>query len=121
MRLAYNSEPRVIYRMHDENLSGASTGQARFVDALEPFVRALQQLPADLSLNRRERRELNKRIAREYFWHLGYVGFWQAGRRMEALDMYRRGLTAWPWHPRAWKTYLLARLRVALQGQGHSG
>jgi hypothetical protein len=121
MRLAYNSEPRVIYRMHDENLSGASTGRARFVNVLEPFVRALQQLPEDLSLNRRERRELNKRIAREYFWHLGYVGFWQAGRRLEALDMYRRGLMAWPWHPAAWKTYLLARLRVALQGQGHSG
>jgi hypothetical protein len=121
MRLAYNAEPRVIYRIHGDNLSGALTGRAKFVTVLEPFVRALQRLPAELSLNRRERRELSKRIGREYFWHLGYVGLWQAGRRLEALDMYRRGLGAWPWHAGAWKTYLLARLKVALQGEGHSG
>jgi tetratricopeptide (TPR) repeat protein len=120
-RLAYFSEPRVIYRIHNDNLSGASRGRAKFVAALEPFVRALQQLPSELSLNRRERRQLSKRIGREYFWHLGYAGLWEAGRRLEALDMYRRGLAAWPWQAGAWKTYLLARLRVALQGEGHSG
>jgi len=121
MRLAYNSEPRVLYRIHDNNLSGASSGRATFVTTLEPFVSALRRLPGELSLNSRERRELRKRIAREYFWHLGYVGFWQAGRRLEALDMYRRGLAAWPWAAGAWKTYFLARLKVALQGEGHSG
>ena len=36
--------------------------------------------------------------------------------RHEALDMYRRGLSVWPWDAAAWKTYLLARLKVAVQG-----
>jgi glycosyltransferase involved in cell wall biosynthesis len=113
MRLAYNSEPRVIYRIHDDNLSGASHGRAKFVTVLEPFVRALQRLPAELSLNRQERRQLSKRVGREYFWHLGYVGLWQTGQRSEALDMYWRGLSAWPWDLAAWKTYMLAHLKRA--------
>jgi len=121
LRLAYYAEPQVIYRIHDENSSGSSKTRSAetLVSLLEPLVRALQQLPSDLRLNRRERRALNKRLGREYFWNLGYVGFWQAGRRLEALDMYRRGLSAWPWHAAAWKTYILARLKVALQGDGH--
>jgi GT2 family glycosyltransferase len=119
MRLAYNSEPRVIYRIHDDNSSGASTGRAKFVGVLEPFVRALQQLPSELPLNRRERRQLSKRIGREYFWHLGYAGLWQTGQRSAAIDMYRRGLAAWPWDVAAWKTYVLAHLKRAV-GTGRS-
>jgi glycosyltransferase involved in cell wall biosynthesis len=113
-RLAYSSEPRVIYRIHDDNLSGASTARAKFVAVLEPFVRALQRLPSELSLNRRELRQLHKRIGREYFWHLGYAGLWQTGQQSEAIAMYWRGLTAWPWDLAAWKTYVLAHLKRAL-------
>jgi glycosyltransferase involved in cell wall biosynthesis len=120
-RFAYFLEPHVIYQVHSDNSSASATASslAKHVDIYSELTVGIEQLLSELSLSARERRALLKRLGREYFWHLGFVGFWQAGRRLEALDMYRRGLAAWPWHPGAWKTYLLARLRVALQGNGH--
>jgi glycosyltransferase involved in cell wall biosynthesis len=118
-RFAYFLEPHVIYQVHTDN-SSASAGPAsldKHVSVYSELTEGIEQLLRELSLNGRERRGLLKRLAREYFWHLGYVGFWQAGRRREALEMYRRGLSAWPWHPAAWKTYVLARVRVALQSE----
>ena len=65
-----------------------------------------------------ERRELARRIATDYFWHIGYAVLWNGGRRREALDAYRQGLRAWPWSLSRWKTYCLARLRVAAARAG---
>lgn len=119
-RFAYFLEPHVIYQVHSDNSSASATASslAKHVEIYSELTVGIEQLLSELSLSARERRALLKRLGREYFWHLGYVGFWQAGRRLEALDMYRRGLAAWPWHPGAWKTYLLARLKVALQSDG---
>jgi glycosyltransferase involved in cell wall biosynthesis len=117
-RFAYFPDPHVIYRVHTENSSASATGLslAKHIEIYTELASGLEQLLNETAFSARERRAVLKRLSREYFWHLGYVGFWQAGRRLEALDMYKRGLAAWPWHPGAWKTYLLARLRVALQG-----
>ena len=122
-RFGYFLEPHVIYQVHGENSSASATASslAKHVEIYSELTVGIEQLLGEISLSPRERRGLLKRLGREYFWHLGYVGFWQAGRRLEALDMYRRGLAVWPWHAGAWKTYLLARLRVAFQSQGHSG
>jgi glycosyltransferase involved in cell wall biosynthesis len=116
---AYFLEPHVVYQVHSDNSSASATTAAsldRHVGIYSELTVGIEQLLSELSLSPRARRGLLKRLGREYFWHLGYVGFWQAGRRRDALDMYRRGLKAWPWHPAAWKTYLLARLRVAFPG-----
>lgn len=117
-RVAYFLEPHVIYQVHGDNSSASANASsvAKHVEIYSELTVGIEQLLSELSLSPRERRALLKRLGREYFWHLGYVGFWQAGRRPEALDMYRRGLAAWPWHPGAWKTYLLARLKVAFHG-----
>ena len=117
-RLGYFVEPQVIYHVHAGNSSlvGAGSSTQRSIDGLRPLVSALASLPADFSFTTAERRALNKRLGREYFWHLGYAGYWQAGRRSEALEMFKRGLAEWPWNAAAWKTYLLARLKVAIQG-----
>jgi glycosyltransferase involved in cell wall biosynthesis len=120
-RFAYFLEPHVVYQVHSDNSSASATASslAKHVEIYSELTVGIEQLLSELSLNPRQRRALLKRLGREYFWHLGYVGFWQAGRRLEALDMYRRGLAAWPWHPSPWKTYLLARLRVAMGADGH--
>jgi glycosyltransferase involved in cell wall biosynthesis len=119
-RFAYFLEPHVIYQVHGDNSSASATASslAKHVEIYSELTVGIEQLLSELTLSARERRGLLKRLGREYFWHLGYVGFWKGGRRLEALDMYRRGLAAWPWHPGAWKTYLLARLRVAFQSDG---
>jgi glycosyltransferase involved in cell wall biosynthesis len=119
-RFAYYLEPHVIYQVHTDN-SSASAGRPsldKHVSIYSELTEGIEQLLSELPLKSRDRRMLLKRLAREYFWHLGYVGFWQAGQRRKALDMYRRGLSAWPWHAAAWKTYVLARVRVALQSGG---
>jgi glycosyltransferase involved in cell wall biosynthesis len=115
-RLAYYTEPQVIYRIHGENSSGASTSHSAesLASVMEPLVHALQKLPSEMRLNRRERRALNKRLGNEYFWHLGYNVYWQTGRRAQALEMFGQGLAAWPWDPAAWKTYVLSRLKLAV-------
>jgi glycosyltransferase involved in cell wall biosynthesis len=117
-RLGYYLDPQVIYHLHDENSSGASNvySAERAIHGLQPLLEALDALPSEFPLNRRERRALRKRLGQEYFWHLGYNGYWQAGRREEALVMFKKGLRSSPYRPAAWKTYLMARLKVALRG-----
>jgi len=117
-RLAYFMDTLVIYHVHAGNSSLAGTGGStqRSIDGLRPLVSALAGLPSEFSFTSAERRALNRRLGREYFWHLGYTGYWQTGRRSEALEMFKRGLAAWPWNAAAWKTYLLARLKVVIQG-----
>jgi glycosyltransferase involved in cell wall biosynthesis len=119
-RFAYFLEPHVIYQVHSDNSSASATTSslAKHVDIYSELTTGIEQLLSELSLSGRARRGLLKRLGREYFWHLGYVGYWEAGRRAEAIGMYKRGLAAWPWNPRAWKTYALAKLRVALQSNG---
>ena len=118
-RFAYLIEPHVIYHVHDDNSSGSATtdGSAKRIAIFREMTTELEQLLAELPLNPRERRALRSRMGREYFWHLGYGAYWQAGRRREALDAFRRGLKAWPWEAASWKTYLVARLKVALEWQ----
>jgi glycosyltransferase involved in cell wall biosynthesis len=117
-RFAYFDDPHVIYRVHADNSSASAKGLsiAKHVEIYTELASSFEQLLVDTKFGPRERRALLKRLSREYFWHLGYVGYWQSGRTHEALAMFKRGLSVWPWHAGAWKTYLLARLKVALQG-----
>jgi hypothetical protein len=119
-RFAYFLDPHVIYQVHSDNSSASATTSslAKHVDIYSELTAGIEQLLSELPLTARARRGLLKRLGREYFWHLGYVGYWQAGRRADALAMYSRGLSAWPWDAGAWKTYLLAQLRVVLRGDG---
>jgi glycosyltransferase involved in cell wall biosynthesis len=112
-RFGYFMEPHVIYQVHDDNSSGSASGMShqRRITLFTEMTESLEELLAQLSLNRREQRALRRRLGHEYFWNLGYSGFWQAGRHAEALEAFKRGLSFWPWRPAPWKTYLLARLK----------
>jgi len=121
-RFAYFLEPHVIYQVHTDN-SSASAGPAsltKHVSIYSELTDGFEQLMPMTQLTTRQRRALRKRLAREYFWHLGYVGYWQNGRHSEAFDMFKRGLAVWPWHFHAWKTYFLARLKVAAKVSSQS-
>jgi cellulose synthase/poly-beta-1,6-N-acetylglucosamine synthase-like glycosyltransferase len=117
-RFGYFLEPHVIYQIHTQNSSGSAAGLSaeKQVAIFSEMTASLEQLLCEVSLTRRQRRALLKRLSSEYFWHLGYLGLWQAGRRVDAIAMFRRGLSVWPWHASAWKTYLLAKLKIAVQG-----
>jgi tetratricopeptide (TPR) repeat protein len=113
-RFAYFDDVHVNYHVHDENSSGSSAArsQSALVDLFEEQVRGLTYLSEQVELPPADARALRRRLSREYFWHLGYVSLWEYGRRQEALAAFRQALKLWPWDPRYWKTYLLARART---------
>jgi hypothetical protein len=121
-RFAYYEDTHVIYRVHGQNSSASAGGLsvAKHVEIYSELTTGFEQILDGTALTRRDRRAILRRLGREYFWHLGYVGYWQSGQRAQALEMFKRGLAVWPWHLPAWKTYLLARLKVAWQGAGTS-
>jgi glycosyltransferase involved in cell wall biosynthesis len=112
-RLGYLDDVHVIYRIHESNTSGASRQDVgdKSLRSMEELIRAYEELLRLPSLSRSERRSVRRRLCRECFWHVGYAMLSAAGRRDEALPMYRRGLNYWPWDWRCWKTYLLAIIR----------
>ncbi len=114
-RLGYIDQVHVVYRVHDSNSSapGASTALDKRLTLTLELARGYEELARDWKLDARAARAVRQRLNREYFWHAGYALLWQHGRRKEALGMFRRGLRAWPWSLRCWKTYTLATLRTA--------
>jgi hypothetical protein len=114
-RVGYLNDVHVQYHVHDANSSASATAQTvdRQVSIYRPLVRGFEELEAEFDWSVPERRALRRRIAHDHFWHLGYTILWKGGRHREAVDEYQAGLRAWPWSVSCWKTYLLARARVA--------
>jgi hypothetical protein len=114
-RMGYLEAIHVQYHVHDANSSAPdpTQGVERQLRVYRPLVRGFQALQSEFEWSAAERRELARRIGQDHFWHIGYAVLWQGGRKAEALQAYREGLRSWPWSLSWWKTYALARLRVA--------
>ena len=121
-RLAYIDDVHVRYQVHAENSSGSATDVSleRLRRVFEPLIHGYQRLATEVVLTPSERRALRRRIGRELFWSLGYAGFWAAGERRQALDIFARALRTWPWDPMQWKTYLLSLARKSLGRERHA-
>jgi len=113
-RVGYFDEIHVEYRIHEGNSTapGADVSIGKRLRVVETMIRGYEELGDELELTLRERRVLKKRIAREYFWKLGYALYWAQGRRADALREFRRGLRLWPWDISCWKTFLLSVART---------
>lgn len=111
--LAYFTDVHVVYRVHGENSSASAASQTpeKQLRVLQELVAGFEKLRDALALGPADSRALRRRLAREYFWHLGYAGYRAAGDRRRATESYRRGLRHWPWDPRMWKTYLASLVR----------
>lgn len=114
-RLGYFDKIHVIYHEHDDNSSAAGANQQLEKKLLvyQALIRGYEELRETVPLTPAERRALNRRLSREYFWTQGYALLWQHGRRREALQHFRKGLQRFPWDWRLWKTYVLCRVRTA--------
>jgi glycosyltransferase involved in cell wall biosynthesis len=115
--LGYFDEPHAVYRVHPHNSSATVPGadRARVISVFSELVTGLEGVRREIRLSAKERRALARRLGAEYFWHLGYQGFWLGGQRREALGSFARGLRTWPWDWRRWKTYTTALLRRSPQ------
>jgi glycosyltransferase involved in cell wall biosynthesis len=113
-RFAYLDSVHVIYRIHEANSSAsAENGRIERRTAIQrSLLDGYEGLARELTLSRRERQALRRRLAREYFWLLGYALQWQHGRRHEALASFRRGIAYAPWNLAYWKTYVGALART---------
>jgi hypothetical protein len=116
-RLAYLDDVHVLYRVHGEHSSAAGAGVAleKSLRVFRTIAQGFEDLRQRVRLTPAESRALDRRLSREYFWHLGYPLF-RHGRRREALALFRKGLALDPINPALWKTYLLALARSALGG-----
>lgn len=122
-RLAYIDNVHVVYRIHDQNSSAAGSvwDQDRYFRVIRELIAGYEAFRVSGPLQRPDARALRRRLAREYFWMLGYQLWLQTPRHREALSCYRKALALWPWDLACWKTYLLAQLRVLVSQLVHSG
>lgn len=114
LRIGYIDQALVVYRVHDDNSSASVTGASakRLLPIFEEEVRGFERVRAEVPLPPRTRTVLERQLGVKYFWRLGYAGYWQLGRRADALRAFRVGLSLRPFDWRMWKTYVLCRLRA---------
>jgi len=108
VRVGYLTEVLVTYRLHEGNSSASAVGASR--QRLRPIseekIRGLQRLRETTRLTAAQMRAMNRNLAREYFWHLGYSCLWEAQERAAALSAMRAGLRLNPFDATMWKTYI---------------
>jgi glycosyltransferase involved in cell wall biosynthesis len=116
-RLAYIDAVHVVYRVHGGHASSPTGVGAleKRVRVQEELIRALASIGTACRLSSAEAKALDRRLARELYWNLGYSLLWQNGHRAKALEAFRRGLRLQPWNVGYWKTYLLACVRMLLR------
>jgi cellulose synthase/poly-beta-1,6-N-acetylglucosamine synthase-like glycosyltransferase len=121
VRFGYFENIHVVYHVHGENSSAAAAGAShdKTLRVLRELVDGFEQLRSELTLRGADARALAKRLSREYFWHLGYHGFWLQGQRRDALTAFGKGLRVWPWDVRCWKTFTLSLAKTALGTSSH--
>ncbi len=119
-RLAYIDAVHLIYRCHEGNISLSSNKPIEQRLALmQAFTGAFEELRHRLPLTPSQRRILDRRLSREYFWNMGYP-LALAGRYDEALTLFARAIRLSPGTLGFYKTALLAWLRKCrsdLRGQ----
>jgi glycosyltransferase involved in cell wall biosynthesis len=109
-RFAYLDNVHVIYHVHDENSSSTNSNGAlnKHLESSHSLINGYLWLRDRVNFTYRESRALNRVLAREYFWNLGYR-LLMSKRRAEALEMFRAGLRLWPTNMFFWKTFLHTR------------
>jgi len=113
VRLGYLLDVHVIYRIHDGNSSGSSTGSNResLARIRRESIVGLERLDRELVLTPEQRRALRRTLSRYYFWDLGYVCYWEAGDASNAFQAFKHGLRLNPTDHRMWKTYAACLVR----------
>jgi glycosyltransferase involved in cell wall biosynthesis len=114
LTIGYIDDVHVVYRVHDDNSSASATGvgSVRLLPIFEEEVRGFERVRAEVQMPPEARAVLERQLGAKYFWRLGYAGFWQAGKRAQALRAFRMGLRLRPFDWRMWKTYALCYVRA---------
>lgn len=102
---------------HSENTSAAvlvaSVERRRWIQ--EELIRSYEYVRRKCALRPAERRSLEQRIAKEYFWGLGYAIFWESGCERDAFRAFRTGIRLDPLRIDFWKTYSACLVKAGLR------
>jgi len=114
LQIGFIDEVQVIYRVHAGNSSAAGTAPdaERLIPIYEEEIRGLERVRVQTGMANATHALLERQLGSKYFWRLGYGGYWQAGRREEALRALRAGMALGGANWAMWKTYALCRLRT---------
>ena len=110
----YLKECHGIYAVHGSNASAGCKGAPleKYLRLRRALIRGFEELRTEEPLNQDEQRAIDRRIANEYFWDIGYNLFWARGERWQAVQQFAKGIGYWPWDLRMWKTFLTATGRA---------
>jgi glycosyltransferase involved in cell wall biosynthesis len=112
-RLAYFDAVHLVYRIHDQNSSAAGTPSLeKHCKLIQSLVDGYTRLADRIPLTSSQQKALDRRLGREYFWHLGYVLLQQPAHAQTGRAFMWRAICHWPTNIAFWKTYGIARLRA---------
>ena len=107
-RVAYFTEPHIVYRIHDQNVSLVNDSEknvAKRADAYRDGYQLMLELAREDVFSRRQKRLLKEAAALMAFWSLGYNTFWTNGHRLEAYRWFCRGVRLKPSDWRLWASF----------------
>lgn len=112
-KLSFLAMVHVRYRAHSGGVSNAVGGdRSKDIEVAREFIRAFEWLEKNAGLSGLERRALNRRLAHECFWNLGY-NYQRSAKFAEARSVYRVAIARDPFRLQFWKTYLLSYVKSA--------
>jgi len=91
----FKDKVTVLYNVHDGNTSDTASGDERFerrIVAMERLLSCYEGTSDYVCLNPSEQANLNRRLADDYFWKLGYSLYWAAGNKKRARECYLKAL-----------------------------
>ena len=115
-KMGYLNKIHGEYFIHGSNSSAACQGASleKQIAIRKALIRGYKEYEGFLDLKPFEVKAINKRIANEYFWQLGYNLSLQKGDFAKAYKYFKRGLSYDPLDLRKWKTFLVNCLRHKL-------
>ena len=109
----YLTEIQGSYAIHDNNASAGCKGGSseKYMRLRKALIRGFEELESEIDLNEYELSALNRRLAKEHFWDIGYNILYQNGETKAAIEQFQTGLGQWPWDMSMWRTYVGAQIK----------
>ncbi len=112
-KIAYIDKVHGEYAVHNNNASAGCKGAPleKYLRLRHALIRGFREAECELDLSLREVRAINKTVANNYFWQIGYNLCFPNMRRKEAFQYFRKGLFYEPFNLWFWKSYLVCLCR----------
>lgn len=110
--IAYTTKVHGDYMVHSSNSSAASKtiSQEKALQIRTTMVNGFKELKEQCDFSKAELAAIDKRIANEYFWNIGYNIYLKNNQLNLARQFFLKGLKLTPFNVSMWKSYLVSFL-----------